>query len=114
MVGDYEAHKVGFLRLHLPVLKTVTKHYALALDYRTHHLSNRTSCFDKTVSSYNAALAKNAKSQMKAHSFNLSNLICVIGFLATFELASDTNYKPRKSSHVCTTLLHVRNTRQCA
>lgn len=54
----------------LPVLQTVKKHYALAVDYRTYRLANRSPRYDDTVSSYVAKLMKKAMSQMKTHFFD--------------------------------------------
>lgn len=45
----------------LSVLQTVKKHFALAVNYPTYHLANRSPLFDDTVSSYIAELVKKVK-----------------------------------------------------
>lgn len=64
---------------------------ALAVEYRTYHLANRTSQYDGAVSSCVAKLVKIGKLQMKVHLFEPKNPIPIIGFLATIKIACDTN-----------------------
>lgn len=50
------------------------KNYATALDYLAHRLDNKSTKYDKTVSSYVAKMVKKVKSEIKANFVNLMNL----------------------------------------
>lgn len=75
----------------LPALRTLKNHYALAVDYQTYRLANRSAQLDDTMSIYIAKLVTKVKLQMQEHFFNRKDLILIIGFLAISNLASDTN-----------------------
>lgn len=92
MVMDHKGHKATSEEPYLPVLKTVKKHYATAVDFRPYQLSNPSSRYDMTVSSYIAKLVKKVKLQIEAHFFNPKDRISTIRFLATFKLFSDANH----------------------
>lgn len=117
---EHKAHKAKNTETKLPVLQTVKKHYALAFDYRTYHLANRSSLYDVTVSSYIVKLVMKIKSQMKAHFFDPKDPISIIGFLATFKLACDTNKIHEGvamwvlSHYLKDTLANALNSRMCA
>lgn len=73
------------------VLQTLNDTYAIALDYRTYGLADKSTKYDKTVSSCISKMFENVMSQMKVLFFIPKDAIFTIGFLATFELACDTN-----------------------
>lgn len=75
----------------LPVLQTVHKLYAVAVDYQTYRLGSRSPRYDDTVLSYVAKLAKKVKSQMKALVFDPTDHISIVGFLATIKRTCETN-----------------------
>lgn len=75
----------------LPVHQTGTKNYEEALYYRTYWLVNKSSKYDKKVSSYIVKLVKNVKLQMKAHFFDKKDPISIIRLSHTFNLPCDTN-----------------------
>lgn len=83
--------KVRLPESKLPLLLTVENHYPLAVAFRTYRLSSRLQRYDDIVSSYVAKFAKMAELQMKAYFFDPKKKISIFGFLATFELACDTN-----------------------
>lgn len=76
----------------LPSFQTVKRHYSQAVDSRTYCLTIHSTRYDKTVSNYISKRVKKVKSKIKAHFFNTSSPIFIIGFLATFNFASDTNH----------------------
>lgn len=61
-------------------------HDNCAAEYGTYLLDKRSTRHDDTVSSYTTDMVKKIKWQIKAHFFDLNDLISIIGFLATFKL----------------------------
>lgn len=92
MVMSRNTHKVKSSEPRHPVRQTVKKQNTFSVGYQTYRLFNRPSWYDKTVSSYVAKLAAKVKSQLKPHFFISRDSISIIGYLATFKLAYDTNH----------------------
>lgn len=63
------------------------------VDYRTYRLANCFTLSDGVVSGYISEMVLKVKSQMKAHFFDTSDRISIIGFFSTFKLACDTTRK---------------------
>lgn len=79
MVINYKAHKAKSTESHLSDVQTVKKYYATTVKYETYRLSNRSSCYDETVSCYIAKLVKKVKSQIKVLFFNSKDSIKIVG-----------------------------------
>lgn len=73
--------------------QTVRSHYSRTI-YRAYRLANCSFCYDETVLSYISKIVEKVKSLERAHFLDLSNIISIIGFLATLKLACDTNRIP--------------------
>lgn len=89
--SEPKALKASLAASTLPVVKTVEKFYALAADYRTYRLANRSPRYGDTISNYFASFVKKIKSQVKAHFFDHKDPISIMRFLATFKLPCVTN-----------------------
>lgn len=72
-------------------LKAVKSHYSRAVDYRTYGLAHPSIRYNEILRSYIFKTVKKIKLQMKAHFFDPSNQISIIGFLDKIQLASNTN-----------------------
>lgn len=81
------AHKCKLTALHLQVIPTAKKHYALTIDCRSYCLPNQSSRYDEMISNYITNLFGIVISQMKAHLFSRNDPIPIIGSLPTFTLA---------------------------
>lgn len=76
----------------LPIPQTVKRRFICAVNYRICQLANLSTRCDDTVSSYMNKMITKVDLQMEAHSFDLSNTISTIRFLAVFQSACDTNH----------------------
>lgn len=74
-----------------PILENFKRDYSLTVGHRAYRLANRSTCYDETMSSYIFKVVKEIKSKKKAHFFDPSNSISLIGFLAIFQMACDSN-----------------------
>lgn len=88
---DHRKHKAESAKPHLPVLQTVKKHYATAVDYYTYLFCNRFFVTKKTVSSYIAKMVMKFKSRVNAYSINPKSPISTIEFPAASKLVFVTN-----------------------
>lgn len=65
--------------------------HAQVVDWHTYRSLNRFLNYENTVSSYTAKSLMKVGSQIKAHSFNATDPLYIIGLLATAEPASELN-----------------------
>lgn len=75
----------------MSVLQTVKRRNSQVVDHCTYRLANCSTRCEKTVPSYFFNIMKKVKSQMEIDRFDPSDPISIVGFLATFNLANDTN-----------------------
>lgn len=75
----------------LPAHQTVQRHYNLAVIYRFYCRANYSVRYNETQLSYILKMVKKAKLRMRAHLFDPSDSISIIGFLATLKLACDNS-----------------------
>lgn len=87
---EYKTQEAEVRGVTFPAFQAVKKHYITAIDYRSYRFVSRSPLFDNTVSNSVAKLVNRVILQMKAHFFDPKEPISIIGFLATFKLASDT------------------------
>lgn len=78
------------MKQELPGLQSGKQLHSRADVYRTYRLAGPFNGYNATVMSYISKMVMKVKSQVEAHFFVPSNLVLIIGFLATFELTCDT------------------------
>lgn len=61
------------------------------MEDRTYRLVNKSGKYDKALLACIARIVKKIKSEINAHFFDSKDSISNIGFIATFNLASDNN-----------------------
>lgn len=75
----------------LPSRQTVKRHCVHAIDFQTYRPDNHSTHNYSTVSHFRTKILKKIESKVKAHFFDPSNPISIIGFVATLKLVCDTN-----------------------
>lgn len=98
MAVDHRPHKTESKESHLPVLQSVNKHHAAAVDFLIYCFFNWSSRYEETVTSYIAKSARKIRLQMKAHFFIPKDPILIIGFLAALKLVCGTNHIYKKGA----------------